>query len=711
MNKTRISAIILAVLCTAMPLNSSASGIDYQVEPTSKKASVSGFSLSAPQFRYGNSSGKGGIELVPRIGGISADSSSFRSGYEFPEYFDMRDEYNVSPVKDQGGYGTCWAHSAMASAESSIIASDPFIDLSELHTAYYTFYGDEQAPLNAEGEEILHNGGTIYYAANLLSQWIGPVNESRLPYYDIDFINDSARVESLKYQSDYHLKNAYFFDYDSERSDSESVNNTIKQFVYNGLAVDISFKSDDDKYYSEEFNSARSERKPKFSNHSVVIVGWSDSFPKENFILPAENNGAWLVKNSWGTDIYDEGYMWISYDDKSLCEFSVFEVEDADKYAYNYHHDTFVPVQSMSASENPEEDAPSYMANIFTADETMQIEAISMFVPNCGTDYEITIYSGLTNPNDPVSGKASSVTIGTADISGNINVELNEDVIVNAGEKFSAVVKLYCPENPYVVPIESVLYLNSDISDEIESLGTYTTYDGIKSNTNAGQSFYSADGINWLDTTDGDYTYTDEEKEIVLEQLKYELFDGIYPEETDLLENAENLYNYYEMAFAVNDLSISIGNISLKALGNPVNTVDFSHNSGYIAKNEQIELSVKNGADIYYSINGGEYQKYTKPVRLSGYGCISATTDFKAYADRSYIASDLIIEIGDVNADGIVDATDASAVLVHYSSVSTGGDGFLKKAIFDYSDFNGDSLIDSADASGILKLYAERATN
>ncbi|MDY7008249.1 MAG: C1 family peptidase, partial [Cyanobacteriota bacterium] len=36
-------------------------------------------------------------------------------------------------------------------------------------------------------------------------------------------------------------------------------------------------------------------------NHAVTIIGWDD------------RKRAWLVKNSWGTDWGEDGYIWIAY--------------------------------------------------------------------------------------------------------------------------------------------------------------------------------------------------------------------------------------------------------------------------------------------------------------------------------------------------------------------------------------------------------------
>lgn len=709
MKKSKIAAVTaFAVLFSAMPMHSSAAMVKYNAESGVKEASVSSVSLSAPKFDIAESLKNGELVLSPDSGFVGDAVTLKREGEILPESFDLRDSDSMTSVKDQGSHGTCWAHSAVASAESQVKKYIPDIDLSELHTSYYAYYGDEQIPIDGDTKEILEMGGTCHVAANLWSQWIGPVNENRLPYDNLDFFDDEQAVDELKYQSDYHLKNAYMFDYNKEGSDFDNVNQLIKEFVYGGQAVAISFQSEDEKYYSELYNSTRSVRKPKYANHSVAIAGWDDNFPKEHFKVPAENDGAWLIKNSWGADAFEDGYMWISYEDRSLCEFAVFEIDSNEDYTYNYHHDTFVPIQSLSASENM--NAPSYMANIFTADKDMQIEAVSVHIPCSATEYEITVYNNVADETNPVSGQASAVTKGVVDVSGTVTLELDKAVIVGAGERYSVVMKLYCKNSSFVIPIESALYLTPWDNSETISLGTFTDLECIKANTGANESFYSSDGKKWSDVAADDLTYNEEEKNAVLKQLKDEMFDDIYPEETDLLEEAEMLYGVYEELFNNGDLSIAIGNIPLKVLGNPVNTIDFSHMSGFVPDGEFAELKSETGGKVFYSVNGGEYTEYTSPIEIDGYRYIKATVDFENYSERAYIGADFEIEKGDVNANGSVDSADASLVLSHYADVSTGGGGILKKAIYDYSDINGDSTVDSSDASLILEIYAERST-
>lgn len=66
--------------------------------------------------------------------------------------------------------------------------------------------------------------------------------------------------------------------------------------------------------------------------------------------------------------------------------------------------------------------------------------------------------------------------------------------------------------------------------------------------------------------------------------------------------------------------------------------------------------------------------------------------------------------IGDVNGDGSVDASDASAILEYYSRVSTGNSTDTDKTFLASADINNDGTIDSSDASNSLSYYAYVST-
>ena len=51
-------------------------------------------------------------------------------------------------------------------------------------------------------------------------------------------------------------------------------------------------------------------------NHEVAIVGWDDNYSRTNFRNYASiGDGAWIVKNSWGSNWADNGYFYVSYYD------------------------------------------------------------------------------------------------------------------------------------------------------------------------------------------------------------------------------------------------------------------------------------------------------------------------------------------------------------------------------------------------------------
>lgn len=601
-----------------------------------------GYALSQPVFDVSAVSGDGGVELAPSE---SIYAPKAADGGKLPSSFDMRDKYPVSPVKRQTPYGTCWAHSAIASAECSVISSDPTVDLSEFHAAYYALAPDYPYITDENDvQELLDAGGSALEITNLWAQWIGPADESVMPYGDETVFADSDILDRKRGECEYHLRNAYTFDYDREHTNEDEVNALIKQFVSDGLAVDVSFYSDAALNFSAEYSSTNTNRKPRFANHSVAIVGWDDSFPAENFKNPAEKDGAWLVKNSWGENYGEDGYIWISYCDKSLTEFAVYELTDADDYCTIFQHDTNVQLQNLSAYDDADVIKPSYMANIFTATEDTQISAIGTYISSPNTEYEITIYTDLKDASDPTSGTASSVTKGKCEYTGYMTLDLDRSVEIRASEAapvtFAAVVKLYCEDTPFVVPLETSMYVTNDETGEIASLGSYTTYDGILGSTHEGESFYSEDGSEWTDVTAEDMYYTNEEEQELLAAVRDELYYGLEDTDTEELEAAAMAYENMERLFAEGTVGIKNGNISMKVFGKQIGAVNFSRVGGAVPEGGKIALTAPDGRDIYYKMFlNDEYHLYTKPIELTEEAYIGATTmpDGDGYvSDRYY---------------------------------------------------------------------------
>ena len=538
---------------------------------------------------------------------------------ELPSEFDMRKVYGSTSVKNQGSYGTCWVHAAVASAESSMLQSVPYIDLSELHSAYYNYYGYNQlVPQSSDTVDILGEGGNARMITNLWSQWIGPVNEDKLPYENTSFFDNNTDKDLMNFQSDYHLKNAYNFDYDSERRNFDEINAMVKDFIYRGQAVDVSYMSDKGKNWSGTYNSSYCERKPRFANHAVTIVGWDDSFPAEHFKKKPKGDGAWLCQNSWGTHDGDDGYLWLSYYDGTLSDFAVYQLENADEHDIIYQYDSFIPIQTMSAYDDADENGPSYMADIFTSVGDIQLSTVGTYIYNAGTEYEVTVYSGLKDRNDPSSGTPSAVTKGRIDATGFFTIDLEDPVILTGNEQFSVVVKLYCEDTPFVLPLESSLYVEGD-DNEIIDISTFADDSTIKSLTGRGESFFSSDGVTWKDVCDESVTYTEEEKQFLLESFIEQLYDGIDENDTDLWRNAQQGEKNYKQLFDIGDIKSNFGNMTLKAYAEPVGKVKFTQPEGAVAPDERVELfSDREHGEIYYSTGDeDESIRYEAPIAVN----------------------------------------------------------------------------------------------
>jgi len=81
-------------------------------------------------------------------------------------------------------------------------------------------------------------------------------------------------------------------------------------------------------------------------------------------------------------------------------------------------------------------------------------------------------------------------------------------------------------------------------------------------------------------------------------------------------------------------------------------------------------------------------------------------------ASTEPVSTEPAVNYGDVNDDGAVDSLDASVILAHYASLSTGGgNGEITGTAAKAADIDADGKIDANDASAVLAYYAYLSTS
>lgn len=339
-----------------------------------------------------------------------------------------KDAY-LPALRDQGAYGTCWAFAATALVELSAISNagtnaaalSKTIDLSEAQIANYSNFGDQY------GQSWLYTGGSSIYCGLSYLKWIGPVNETDVPYSTIQSVHDNGLASEYQYSKDvYHVQNMYICDMTTDSGRTKA-----KQLISENGGVQAGYYATNYapyKYYSTSKNAYYCSDSNQTANHAVTVVGWDDNFAASNFNYSSsipEGNGAWLIRNSWGgSSVTDEcyaGYFWLSYYDKSIDTYGMSLVtENTDNYDQNlYYGKTGNGLLKTYSNYYTDEYAQVYQADC-TDNLSLELKAISTNIafetPGYITSKQETIkvYRNITDIANPESGELAAVkTINT----------------------------------------------------------------------------------------------------------------------------------------------------------------------------------------------------------------------------------------------------------------------------------------------------------
>ena len=276
----------------------------------------------------------------------------------------------------------------------------------------------------ATGKDDFSSGGNWLFAASALANGQGLCYEDYEPFLESGTENMIVS-ENKKSVSEYRLN------YVMELSSTTQVKRKIMELG----AVSASYFAGNG--YMNHNNTAYYDpdaSKNTIINHSVTVVGWDDNYSKDNFRYKPANNGAWLVKGSWGADQDNDGFYWVSYDEAEFGQFCCYDFEESCDNTYHYSKMTGYVV-------NASNDGSVYGANVFTAKADEKLDKAGfMYVGKTGSaDYTLSVYTNVSD-SDPIGVLETQIS-DSVSANGFYTVDFPEDILLEEGEKYSISVK------------------------------------------------------------------------------------------------------------------------------------------------------------------------------------------------------------------------------------------------------------------------------
>ena len=377
----------------------------------------------------------------------------------FPPSYDLRTLNKLTPVRNQGSCGDCWAFGTFGSLESALMPGESD-DFSENNLKNLS--GFDLSPCS---------GGTYDMSTAYLVRWDGPVSEAADPYDPVDYNTSPSGLAPVK-----HVQDVVILPARTGPTDNNIIKNAVMTWGAVGTSIYASngmAGSYNDGFYNP-VNYSYYYSGNSLANHAVDIIGWDDNYPAANFSTLPQGNGAFIVRNSWGTSWGDNGYFYVSYYDTAFAMSENYVFDDGEatsNYSRIYQYDPLGATEYCGYGTNT-----AWFKNVFTAASSENLTAVGFYAPAINTAYDIYVF--------PDNATLALHQQGTITNAGYYTIALSSPVLLTSGVNFSIEIKLTTPGYNYPVAIEYPL-------------------SGYSSSATAspGQSYISPDGTTWTDMT------------------------------------------------------------------------------------------------------------------------------------------------------------------------------------------------------------------